>query len=401
MLLLAGCNKKTETTVKNKAPESAPAQQPVAVNMPAAAPTLPEVIIEVNGEKFTRDAAMAEIDQRLASVKSQIPPERVDEIKFRMVDQLVERFVVKTLLMNEVKKANLTATPAEIDERLGKFKASLPKEMAFADILKKNNVTEEKVREDIASDIKISKLFAPITNGITATAAEITEHIDKNKEQLTMPETVRASHILVAVAKTDDEKTKTEKKAKIDKLKADLDKGGDFAALAKANSDCPSKEMGGDLGKFRKGQMAKPFEDAAFAQATNVIGSVVETEFGYHIIKVMEHQAAGMASKEEVAANLTNQKCDEALRKFIGGLSQKATIKDNRPPRNEPPMGMGMPGMPMPGGQGHQAPAPAPAPEAAREKAPVAAEPAKAVETPAPAAPAPAPAPEAAKPDAM
>jgi parvulin-like peptidyl-prolyl isomerase len=105
--------------------------------------------------------------------------------------------------------------------------------------------------------------------------------------------------------------------------------------------------------------MAKPFEDAAFAQATNVSGPVVETEFGYHIIQVVEHLPAGMASKEEVSRALMNQKCDEVLRKYIGSLSQKANIKDNRPQKMmEPPMGMGMP--PQRTGP---APAPAPAPK--------------------------------------
>lgn len=87
---------------------------------------------------------------------------------------------------------------------------------------------------------------------------------------------VRASHILV----------KDEKAAA--KLKADIEKGADFAKLAKKHSECPSGESGGDLGFFGKGQMVKEFEDAAFSLPTGVVSSPIKTEFGYHLILVTE-----------------------------------------------------------------------------------------------------------------
>jgi len=359
LIIASGCGKKDTTSVQ-KAPDKTEPSAPIFNAAPTPAPvTIPDVIAEVNGEKFTREMADAELNQRLAGAMSQIPPERLQEIKLRMIDQLVERFVVKTLLMAEVKKANITATTEEVEQRFAKVKESLPKGTTFEEIMKKNNITEDRVREDIGADIKISKLFAPVTNGIAITDAEVADYTEKNKEALAFPETVHARHVLVSVAKTDDAKAKADKKTKADKLKEQLDKGADFAVVAKENSDCPSKEMGGDLGKFKKGQMLKPFEDAAFGQATNAIGSIVETEAGYHIIQVLEHQTAGMPSKEEVSNNLKAQKYDEALRKYVASLAQAAQIKNYMPQRMAPPMGMGMPGSgPAP------APAPAPAPDA-------------------------------------
>jgi parvulin-like peptidyl-prolyl isomerase len=85
---------------------------------------------------------------------------------------------------------------------------------------------------------------------------------------------VRASHILV----------KDEKTAK--KLKAEIDKGADFAKVAKKHSKCPSGESGGDLGFFGKGQMVKEFEDAAFSLSVGVVSAPIKTEFGYHLIVV-------------------------------------------------------------------------------------------------------------------
>ncbi len=87
-------------------------------------------------------------------------------------------------------------------------------------------------------------------------------------------ESIRASHILV-----DDEKTAKDIQAKI--------AGGSlFEEMAKLHSSCPSKAKGGDLGWFGKGQMVKPFEEAAFGLSEGKVSEPVKTQFGYHLIKV-------------------------------------------------------------------------------------------------------------------
>lgn len=103
-----------------------------------------------------------------------------------------------------------------------------------------------------------------------------------------MSEQVRASHILLMYAgssRSSATRTKEAAQQQIAALKTQLDGGADFAELARANSDCPSKAKGGDLGSFGRGQMVKPFEDTAFGLPVGGTSSVVETQFGYHIIK--------------------------------------------------------------------------------------------------------------------
>lgn len=80
-------------------------------------------------------------------------------------------------------------------------------------------------------------------------------------------------------------RSKEEAQQQIQQLSADLEQGGDFAALAKQHSDCPSSAKGGDLGQFGRGQMVGPFEEAAFGMEVGQVSGVVETPFGYHIIK--------------------------------------------------------------------------------------------------------------------
>lgn len=103
-----------------------------------------------------------------------------------------------------------------------------------------------------------------------------------------MSETVRASHILLMYSgsmRSSATRSKGEAAEQIADIKQQLDQGGDFAELAKAHSDCPSGRDGGDLGAFGRGQMVGEFETAAFSMAIGQVSDVVETPFGYHLIR--------------------------------------------------------------------------------------------------------------------
>lgn len=103
-----------------------------------------------------------------------------------------------------------------------------------------------------------------------------------------MADQVRASHILLMYKgsmRSSASRSQDDAKSGIEKLKGELDGGADFAALAKEHSDCPSSQDGGDLGVFGKGMMVKEFETTAFALPVGGVSGVVETPFGYHLIK--------------------------------------------------------------------------------------------------------------------
>lgn len=103
-----------------------------------------------------------------------------------------------------------------------------------------------------------------------------------------MSDVVRASHILLMYkgsARSTATRTKAEALAQIQGIKSQLDGGADFAALARQHSDCPSKANGGDLGTFGRGQMVEAFEKTTYALAVGATSDVVETAFGYHVIR--------------------------------------------------------------------------------------------------------------------
>jgi len=121
----------------------------------------------------------------------------------------------------------------------------------------------------------------------------------------------------------------------IEKIHADLLAGGDFAAIASEVSDCPSKARGGSLGTFSRGQMVPEFETAAFSQKVGDIGDVIETQFGYHIIKVTEYKQAGVRSlsevKDQLQDYLTGKSKKESVMAYIDELKAKANIENHTP----------------------------------------------------------------------
>ena len=189
------------------------------------------------------------------------------------------------------------------------MKTQLPAGMTMDELLKKNKIDPAKMREEIGMNIRINKLVMQELGGkVKITDKEISDFYKKNQDKFKKPESVHARHLLVAKVPGDTDKIKAEKKAKAEELRKQLVAGADFADLAKKNSDCPSKQNGGDLGTFARGQMVKPFEDAAFSQEKNAIGPVVETDFGFHIIQVLEHQSPQIAKLDG-----GNEKADQAL----------------------------------------------------------------------------------------
>jgi len=161
---------------------------------------------------------------------------------------------------------------------------------------------------------------------------EIEEYYKKNLEsEFSEGEQVQASHILIDIRqlKTDEEKAAAKKKAEelcVEAKKPDAD----FAKLARENSACPSAAKGGDLGFFTKDKMVAPFSEAAFAMEKGGISDVVETQFGYHIIKVTDKKPAQVISladaKERISTTMLNEKKQKATEKYYDELKKKANI---------------------------------------------------------------------------
>ncbi|MCM3651642.1 peptidylprolyl isomerase [Metabacillus litoralis] len=224
-----------------------------------------------------------------------------DDLYTYFVDQngekAVDTLITQSLIEQEVKKEGVSVTQKEIDEEMKNLVEAYGGQAAFDQTLMQSGLTQELLEKDMKTNLEIEKLLKP---QIKITEEEMQTYFDENKESFAKAKEVNASHILV-----DDEKTAKEVKAK-------LDKGEDFAELAKEYSKDGSAQSGGELGFFGEGAMVPEFEEVAFSMKVGEISEPVKSQFGYHIIKVNEIQEASEAnfkdSKEQIEDLLFDQK---------------------------------------------------------------------------------------------
>ncbi len=341
--VILGCGSKDEKAAGEAKPVMAPAAvldqppAPAAQAGPSATATQKAddgsgTAVEVDGVKLSKVQLEKDINEKLKALKDQIPKESQEAAKGELRKAMIDEFIAQALLKGEIEKKKMAATDKEINDVMEAMKAQLPKGTTLDDVLKKNNLDAKKMREDIGMNIALSKLvMAELGGKAKVTDQEVSEFYNKNIEQFKQSEAIHARHILVALEKDAGEKSKAEKKAKAEDLRKQLVNGADFAALAAKSSDCPSKQNGGDLGFFSRGQMVKSFEDAAFSQQKDAIGPVVETQFGFHIIQVVERRSAQTMklegeTKQQVTTFLETQKQKAAFESLIKRLKAGANI---------------------------------------------------------------------------
>jgi peptidyl-prolyl cis-trans isomerase C len=194
------------------------------------------------------------------------------------------------------------------------------------------NMTEQELKDRFASQLAVRKLIdKELGPKIVVTPEEVKAFYDSNPEVFKTPEMMRASHILVKVDKTATAEEKAKALEKIKVAQKRLKSGDDFATVAKEMSDCPSKAKGGDLDFFSKGQMVPAFEDAVFSMQPGQTSDIVETEFGYHIIKVTGKKEPSTMPFDEIKPrieqHLKSEKMSKEFPKYVEALKSKAKIE--------------------------------------------------------------------------
>ena len=315
-LVLCGCSKSTTEAATPAAPKPVPAQ-------------LPDVLARVNGEAVTK----ADFDRAVQALEARaggpIPPEQRDQVLRGVLDQLIGY----RILVQETKSRNLAVPDGEVDARIGQIRGQFPSEEAFTQMLAQRKLTLEQVKSDARQDMAISKLIeAEIASKIAVKPEQVTDFYAKNPDQFKQGESVRASHILITVPKGADAATKAQARTKAEQVLKEVKAGKDFAALATQYSGDPgSAAKGGDLGFFQQGQMVGPFNDVAFSLAPGTVSDLVETDFGFHIIKVAEKKAGRTIPLEEVKPQveqyLEQMNRQEQTDAFVNGLKAKGKIE--------------------------------------------------------------------------
>jgi len=343
MLMLTGC--------KEDEADAAPAPEPVDLAQTEDLFTEPvkpnpltsdpnAVVVRVNGEEITRGEILEMMNMAMQQFGGRVPPQQLQQIQGQMYEQIKNDLITKKLIDAAVAKADVAVDEAKVAETIKQLKSRpMPEGMTFESALAAQGTTMEEVTKNIRTELATRQFLETKTEGVAeATEEEANEFYESNPDRFEKPESVTASHILIKFDETLTNETavaesKEAKKAELENIRGDIIAGTvTFEEAATQHSGCPSKEQGGSLGQFGKGQMVPEFEVAAFTQEIGEVGDVVETQFGYHIIKVSDREEAGTVefdeAKEQIMAFLSQQKKQEAIAEYIKSLRDSATIEE-------------------------------------------------------------------------
>jgi len=285
----------------------------------------------VNGVAISMEQYTKELNVQLARVTQQgrqVSDDQLAALKKNILDSLIER----EILYQQSQKAGIQITDQKVDDQLAAIKKRFPNETEYKNALGKMNLSEDEVKAQIKRGLSIRELIdQQITSKIVITDAESKAYYDKNPQMFKQPEQIKASHILIKVDAKADEAKKAEARKKIEEVQQKLNDGGDFAALAKEYSEGPSNTKGGDLGYFRRGQMVKPFEEAALALKPNEVSDIVETRFGYHIIKVYDNKPEQTLAypdvKDKITQRMKQEKIEKEAVQYVDNLKKDAKLE--------------------------------------------------------------------------
>lgn len=319
------CNKKEEAPVLPPV-----AEQEMNEVQPEVKVDENAVAVSVNGKDIIQREVEKELQNILMQYQGRVPPQQMIQMQPQLEKQAVESLINKQLLVEELDRQKIEVSDEEIDAEVAKVSAQFETPEKFKEKLEELNLSEEKLRKDIKQNYRIEKLLKSKMPEIKVTDEDISLFYKENPQNFTVPEQVQASHVLFSIEPDALDEIKNEKRSELQSVLEKIKKGDDFAELARKYSDCPSKEQGGELGSFPRGAMVKAFDDVAFNLKEGEVSDIVETQFGFHIIKLTGRTEASTTPleqvKDQITAYLEAQKQSKEVAAYIETLRSAAKI---------------------------------------------------------------------------
>lgn len=251
-----------------------------------------DVVATVNGEKISRK----DFDRRIDVIR------RMNQEVTRSTEMMVvNQLAMKVLLKQFVKEQNIDVSDNDVQGEVEKIKYFLKanqnnSEKPLEEILEAQGSSISELEDEVRRTLALSKYLDTVVSD-----DEKRSYFDANKSAFN-GEKVKASHILIDTTKLETDAELEKARQKIEEIKKEIDNGADFAEMARKYSTCPSAESGGDIGFFqRKGSIVEEFAIVAFSMKVGEISEPVETQFGYHIIKVTDKEEGKDTNYEDVA----------------------------------------------------------------------------------------------------
>lgn len=290
-----------------------------------------EAVAWVNGEAISQADLDREVTletRKLTQNGEEVPEEARLQLETEALDTLINR----VLLHQDSTRQGFTVEPAEVDQELARFRGQFPDEQAFLDILAQFKQTPESFRRDIERGMTVQKMIdSEIAPGVRVGEDDIQAFYEENPQYFVQPEQIHVRHILIEIAEDAGDPERQAAMRKIQALQAKLAGGDDFSELARRYSQDPSAEQGGDIGFISRGQTVDLFDAAAFSLRPGQISGVVTTEFGLHLIQMVERQPASPLPigevRDTIQEYLKQSRLNEAVQRRLDELRSVASIE--------------------------------------------------------------------------
>ncbi|HXV63751.1 MAG TPA: peptidylprolyl isomerase [Vicinamibacteria bacterium] len=298
-----------------QAPDEKPVTQETASDEVADPGGFPEIVASVNGTEILK----SDLLHRVAGVEARMggPSGKTGSLAFYR--QILDEIVGAELLYQASQGRNLGPADTEVDLQVETIKSRFPEPGALDEALEAQGLTLELLRTQIRKDMSIERLVeTDIAPKVTVTEGEKRQFYDNNAAQMRQPDRLRLSHILKRVDGDAAPETRERAEREIEGLLEEARSGADFATLAREHSEDPgSASNGGEL-VISRGETVPPFEEAAFGLEPGGVSGVVETEFGFHIIKLSEKIEGQVVPYDQVKERIEEMLKQESLRKEVG-----------------------------------------------------------------------------------
>jgi peptidyl-prolyl cis-trans isomerase SurA len=291
-----------------------------------------EIIARVNNQIITRTAYQHE-EEQLKQEAQQQDPAHADQIVADGQKDVLRGLIDRQLLLDKGKELGITADTdliKRLDEMRKQMKLETMEDLEkaaqaqgvsfedFKDNLRTEIITQQVIQREVGSHMNIGK-------------DEEQRFYQQHKSELARNEAVRLSEILISTEQAGDDQQKIEAaKAKAADVLKQVRAGGDFAEIAKKESQDPSAAQGGDLGPFERGKLAKQLEDLTFGMKKGDVSDVIRTKQGFVILKVTDHVMPGVPAFAEVEPRVQEaiymQKLQPSLREYLKKLREEAFI---------------------------------------------------------------------------
>jgi parvulin-like peptidyl-prolyl isomerase len=300
----------------------------------ALAEVVDQVVATVDTEAILLSEIMSEIAPELPEIRANASNERAfGEAVEAKVRATLEQAIESRILLREAQLAGLFIEDERIEEEIERIKKLYPSNQEFLKELEEAGETISDLRvqlrkKALAGSMALRKRTG-LEDGIVVSESEVAQYYEDNREEFERPERVRCRQVFLAAEK--DSPQRSAVRARMELIAEESASGADFAQLAATHSEAVGAEDGGIIGWVARGDLVKSLEDAAFSLNEGEAGGIVETDYGFHILKIEKKEGAGLASlaevRKDIEPKLRSKAAEVLYKKWMTELRKRSRVQ--------------------------------------------------------------------------